>query len=189
MATEGKKQIFWIPTTVRYIKLQFNAFPYVNADLYEESIVQMSMLNFIDKDCNMFMWNFDNIICIDHSEFLTTGLTGKWYTKDLGGECAEMLFDMTTDTKLCLRYFKTLPFYVTFDLGSACLDITKYDRYQWYTANDTVKYPTRSPMSWQLYMSANGDNFILVDNVENYANLPNANNTLAYTSGHLKALG
>lgn len=189
MATEGKKQIFWALDAIRYIKLQFDAFP-ANTTETTVNVMQMSQLIFIDSNDAVFKWNYDDVICIDHSSFLETGVTGKWYTKDMDGECAEKIFDMTTDTKFCALYgkfgTKTLPFHVTFDLGNACLDIAKFNRYQWWTANDTAKYPHRSPSSWKLSVSTDGINFALVDKVENYANLPTANNTLAYTSKILR---
>lgn len=185
MATEGAKQIFWALDTLRYIKLEFDAFPANTVETIID-VMQMSQLNFIDLNDTAFKWSYDDVVCIDHSSFLETGVTEKWYTKDMGCECAERLFDMTTDTKFCALYgkngTKTLPFYVTFDLGSACLDIAKFSRYQWWTANDTAKYPHRSPTSWKLFISTDGVNFALVDKVENYANLPTANNSIAYTS-------
>lgn len=155
MESAASRQIFWAAhDLVRYIKLQIDAV--AGVEIGNGKIMQISELRFITPSGKSFAWNYDAATCIDYTRSLTTGITGKWYTKAMGGECAERLLDNDVTTKFCCKY-TTLPFYVTFDLGGECLDIARYNRYQWWTANDQSEYPTRSPISWQLLVADGGE--------------------------------
>ena len=96
-----------------------------------------------------------------------------------------MMLDGSVSTKFTVRHLAQFPFHVTFDLGSPCLDICVWNRYQWYTANDDTTYPDRTPTSWNMFASVDGNNWILLDHIEGFT-VPVANYTLAYTSKEFK---
>ena len=175
---EGERQLFWQNDgKFRFLKWQFDA---VQSDQY----MQISELRFIDQEANIFQWPYAEVVCIDHSSHLTTGDKDIWYTKDMGHECAESLLDCKVDTKFCCNHHHQVPFFITFDLGSQCLDLKTFNRYQWYTANDDTSFANRSPTSWQLFISNDSSRWNLLDKVENFT-APVANFTLAYTSGRI----
>lgn len=96
-----------------------------------------------------------------------------------------MLLDGDISTKFCTQHSARFPFHITFDLGSLCLDICVWNRYQWYTANDDTAFPDRTPTSWNMFASVDGSSWILLDHVEGF-NAPIADYTLAYTSEEFK---
>ncbi len=175
---EGERQLFWQnDSKFRFLKWQFDA---VQSDEY----IQISELRFIDQDANIFQWPFEDLYCIDHSTHIGISITGQWYGKGQHNECAESLLDCKVDTKFCCNHHHQVPFFIAFDLGSQCLDLKTFNRYQWYTANDDTSFANRSPTSWQLFISNDSIKWDLLDKVENFT-APIANFTLAYTSQRL----
>lgn len=172
---EAKKQLFWKNRLkARYIKWEILQ---TKSDRY----LQVGDLRFIDERNNIFQWPWDELRCIDYSNWLTTADKGVWYTKEIGYECAEYLLDLNLEKKFCCEHYQKKPFFVTFDLGSNCLDISVYTKYQWYTAKDDTVAPNRTPTSWNMFASVDGNNWTLLNHVEGFI-APVANYTLAYTS-------
>lgn len=178
---EAKRQLFWKNgLKVRYIKWEVLEAKFVSTD---DSYMQISELRFIDNDATIFQWPSE-AECIDHSDWLTTAASGYWMTKAQGGECSERLLDGSVYTKFTTKHLARFPFYITFDLGRQCLDIGIWNRYQWYTANDDTSFSKRTPTSWNMFASVDGNSWILLDHVEGFT-APIANYTLAYTSGRI----
>lgn len=87
------------------------------------------------------------------------------------------LIDNSADTKYCTDDWGATDngyILIKIDLGeNQYLDISEYNRYGFYTANDAE---SRDPSSWRLYGSFDGTKYYLLDEKSNYM-LPSTRNT------------
>lgn len=151
----------------RYIKLLMTAL--ANAS---KTIVQISELEFVDASGNKFAWPSGTIA------------TSTIATSDSGEtpETPDMLIDGSTATKYCSTQFVTGA-YVLLDLGDGNgVDVIRYNKWRWYTANDTATYPERNLKDFSLLGSNDGTTFDVLDAVTNYS-APASNYALAYEGG------
>lgn len=145
---------------IRYIKLQMDA---INSG----SVVQLSDIRFIDEDGNFFTY--------PGATTATSSITPS------SGEEAIKLTDNNTSTKFCSTSWVSGS-YVVIDLGeNNTIDIVKYNRWQWYTANDTADSSGRNLKSFSLWGSSDNNDYKLLDSVVNYSGAPAQNQVLAYT--------
>lgn len=145
---------------IRYIKLQMDA---INSG----SVVQLSDIRFIDEDGNFFTY--------PGATTATSSITPS------SGEEAIKLTDNNTSTKFCSTSWVSGS-YVVIDLGeNNTIDIVKYNRWQWYTANDTANSSGRNLKSFSLWGSSDNNDYKLLDSVVNYSGAPAQNQVLAYT--------
>lgn len=85
-------------------------------------------------------------------------------------ETTDKLFDNDYSTKYCTVASANnlgTPALITVDFSNPILDITKYNRWQWYTADDGYSFAARNPKSFSLEMKI-GNAWRTVDAVENY---------------------
>lgn len=90
----------------------------------------------------------------------------------------------STNYKFCVEISQgspnaNLPVVITYDLGSASLDVSVYSKWRIYTANDTGTHPDRNP-SLQLWASSDGVDYKKLDEVD-YSSFPSASRALAFT--------
>lgn len=151
--------------------------------------IQMSEWQFIDADGNRFVPPATPTV--DSLDSFDPILQNRDLTSF--ADHVKNLFDGSTSTKMCVFGMKDgsttepCPCWFVVDFGSECLDLTTYNRYRWYTANDTSSCQNRNPTGWALYVSNDNEKWTLVDRVENQ-NTPLTNYTLAYTSDAMKTL-
>lgn len=146
-------------TNYRYIRFVINAI----RDSGRQYYTQLSILRFLDANGNIYPYPSGTTV--------TTSLSG--YASSESPAC---IIDGNTGTKFCSPW--SAGGYLTIDLGaSGGIDINKYSRFQWYTANDG---DWRDPVSFDLYFSTDGSNFIKTFSVTN-ASITTSRQTLAYT--------
>lgn len=151
------------------------------------SYVQIGEWEFIDKDGSAK--TFSTL-----PQPIAASLKSDEFLRVDANEDVPQLFDGNVRTKCCKIGGWTgngftapiCPLWFVVDLGDETLDLTIYNRYRWYTANDTASQPARNPTGWALYASEDNVNWILLDYVENQ-DPTNANYSLAYTSESLTA--
>ena len=172
---EAKKQIFWNNGSLkaRFLKLQVIAM--VDAidedDQYARTNMQMSKLEFVDVDGNIFSWPANFTISIS-SFVIQYEPIANILKQDF--------------SKGCINYQSKLPFEITIDIGEGqSIDFKKWCFYRWWTADDTQKFPSRNIRTWKLFASNNDKTYICLDEVVDF-NPPALNNTLAYTSKEFK---
>lgn len=93
-------------------------------------------------------------------------------------ECGNVV-DGSVDTKFCVNSFtpsQESPLIINIALAST-IDGTNYCLWEYYTAND---YDVRDPVTFNLYVSEDGTNYILADSVENTSPTSNRK-SLGYT--------
>ena len=121
---------------------------------------QLSVFNLYDDNGNALSW---------------TGATATATVAGFSGEGAQNILDGQTSTKYCAQYTSGMS--ITIDAGSSGIDLSIYKTYKWYTANDE---PARDPITWGIYASNNGTNWVTVAEVTN-ATIPTERYALAYT--------
>lgn len=170
MSQASAKILFWAHdamTSARYFKLEITE----RQRSAETDYVQMSIFDFIDRDGNRFAFSSDADIVED--------LTTDKRKRGISTEYPARLLDGVTSTRWCC--YGAVPYILVFDLGeSAKLDLLTYNRYQWYTANDSIEHE-RNPKSWNVYVSNDLERWRLLDSVEGFVTSV-GNQKLAYTS-------
>lgn len=89
-------------------------------------------------------------------------------------ETVDKIIDWSTSTKYCPN--GSLPIIITIDLGTT-VDFTTYNKYKRYTANDASQ---RDPISWNIALSNDWNEWITVSSVSN-ANITTNRYALAWT--------
>jgi hypothetical protein len=119
---------------------------------------QLSEIKIADENENPFVWPSIST-CYDTTEHVNTGTYGS------GIELPSNLIDGNVNTKMC----RLLPLVdgervvdacVYIDLGTEILDISKFNRWCWYTANDAAD---RDPTTFTLSVSNDATNWTIVD--------------------------
>lgn len=124
-------------TQYRYIRFVVDAIK-GGSDTY----TQFSRLEFIDTDGNLYKYPSGTSV--------STSMTGYPASESPGN-----VIDGNVNTKFCTLW--SAGGYLTIDLGSTgTIDIDKYSRFQWYTANDGE---WRDPVSFRMLFSVDGVNF------------------------------
>lgn len=163
----------WLPLVKDYenygiSNLKFSNFRYIrfiiNAKRGSDDVfIQLSRLDFLDEDGNLFEYPTGTTV--------TSSLTG--YSS---GESPINIIDGNVNTKFCSPW--SAGGYITIALGnSETINIAKYSRFQWYTANDGS---WRDPTSFTLQFSNDGVNFVNAAVVTN-ASITTTRLALAYT--------
>lgn len=148
---------------IRYLKWQIDSMGQTDGH------IQISKLVFLDNNGNEFQWPTSSISLIDKSSTVSI----------ISNQDPTKLFDGSTSTKWCSSFNSTLPFYITFDLGSDdVFDLLAYPTYQIWTGDDTATFG-RNPSGWKLYGSSDNSNWTLIDEVTNYT-MPLQNKSLGY---------
>ena len=100
---------------------------------------------------------------------MTADFSGKQYTDTGTGTDSEGPLNAlrrnsySINTKICLINVN-FPQYIEYDLGSPCLNLQVYNRWRWYTSNDSSEQDRdgRNPTKFSLQIFAN-DEWIEVD--------------------------
>ena len=149
----------------RYIRFVINAIKGGS-----DSYTQLSRLEFIDENGNLYKYPTGTTV--------STSMTG--YP---ASEPPASIIDGNVNTKFCAPYGGAGN-HLTIALGSGqTIDISKYSRFQWYTANDA---DWRDPVSFEIQFSNDGSNFIKGAIVTN-ASITSTRYTLAYTGNCFNA--
>lgn len=133
----------WLPLTKDYSNhgvsgLSFDTYRYIRFNIYAirgnggDSYVQLSRLEFLDQNGNLYNYPSGTTI--------STNLTG--YP---ASEPPQSIIDKNVNTKVCAPWGGYA--HLTIDLGSSRINISKYSRFQYYTANDA---DWRDPVSFGL---------------------------------------
>lgn len=151
-------------TKFRFIRFVINAIR--NSSV---AYTQLSRLEFLDENSNIYTYPSGTTV--------TTNLTG--YSSS---ESPINIIDGNVNTKFCCPW--TSSGYLQINLGATgSLDINRYTRFCWYTANDV---PDRDPISFQVLFSTDGVNFNDGFTITN-ASITTTRFALAYiggTAGH-----
>lgn len=159
-----------IPTTVRW-------FAWEVLKIDGTSLTQAGDFLFIDRDSNKFIYPSSTSATLVYKPSNVEDDT-PWPSN----EGPLNLLDGNPSTKLCMQ-FAFEPFMIAYDMKSECLDLKTYNRYQWFTANDSIIHK-RNPLSWRVHVSNDGETWFTIDEViDNPA--PTSNLSLAYTSKEL----
>lgn len=149
-------------TSYRYIRFVVDAIRTSST-----AITQLSRFEFLDVNNNVYSYPSGTTVS-------TT------FTNYASNEAPVMIIDGNVNTKFCALW--TAGGYLQIDLGSAnCIDVSKYSRFRWYTANDVEG---RDPVSFKVLFSTDGTNFIEGVTVTN-ASITTARKTLAYVGNCL----
>ena len=152
---------------VRYIRLVVNALPVGNL-----AVLQISRLELLRDNGTQFDWPAS-------TQCTATGV-GYFPVN----ETQDKVLDHNVNTKTCPNQL-TFPVVFTFDIGKKnAFKVNEFTAWQWWTANDSTSYPHRSPSSFSLQFSKNGEEWITVDSVENYS-APTQNYAIGY-QGQIK---
>lgn len=148
-------------TVFRYIKLQMDELDGTG------KTVQFSDIRFVDDNGGLFAYPSGTTV----SASIEAVSTSENETK---------LIDNNADTKYCST--KWLPgSYILIDLGaSGSIDLTKYKKWQWYTAQDSAEYTGRNLKTFSLWGSNDGNTFTLLDSAANHST-PSQNSAVAYS--------
>lgn len=146
-------------TTYRYIRFR------VDSIRGTGTTVQFSELQFLDTNGNVFAYPSSANVTA------TISATGD-------SEGPSKIIDGNLDTKFCSTAFKS-GFYLTIDLGDGkSIDIKKYKKWQYFTANDSSE---RDPISFALLVSNDGSNFIALNTVSG-ATITETRKAVGYTA-------
>lgn len=148
---------------VRYLRLTINA-------IASGSVWQVSRLDFVDSSDTRFSYPNGTTVTPNNGNFPSN-------------EQPKNLLDGNTGTKACCNSF-TLPQILTIDMQSEALDLSIYNRWQWYTANDTATDPGRNLKSFTMEVSVDGTNWLNFTSVVN-GSYTTANYSLAYRSDYV----
>ena len=150
------------PTKYRYIRFVIDA-KRGTTDNY----TQLSMFQFLDKDNNVYSYPAGTTV--------STSMTGYSSNEGPGN-----ILDGNVNTKFCCPW--SAGAYLQINIGgSEGIDINKYSRFRWYTANDG---DWRDPTSFKVLFSTDGTNFIEGVTVTN-ASITTARKSLAYVGNCL----
>ena len=148
----------------RYIRFVVNAIK-GGAD----SHTQLSRFEFIDAEGNLYKYPAGTTV--------STNLTN--YPAN---ESPANVIDGNVNTKFCTPW--SAGGYFTIALGSGeTIDISRYSRFQWYTANDA---DWRDPVSFEVQFSNDGANFVTGAVITN-ASITSTRYALAYTGNCFNA--
>lgn len=143
----------------RYIRFVVNAIKGGS-----DSYTQLSRLEFIDTDGNLYKYPAGTTV--------SSSMTG--YP---ASEPPASIIDGNVNTKFCASWGGAGA-HLTIALGSGeTIDISRYSRFQWYTANDA---DWRDPVSFEVQFSNDGANFVKGAVVTN-ASITSTRYALAYT--------
>lgn len=149
-------------TQYRYIRFVIDAIK-GGSDTY----TQLSRLEFIDTEGNLYEYPSGTTVSTNMSGYSAS-------------ESPSNIIDGNVNTKFCCPW--SAGGYLQIDLGSTeTIDINKYSRFQWYTANDG---DWRDPISFRMLFSVDGINFSDGVTVTN-ASITADRFTLAYTGNCL----
>lgn len=143
----------------RYIRFVVNAIK-GGSDAY----TQLSRLEFIDAEGNLYKYPAGTTV--------STSMTG--YP---ASEPPASIIDGNVNTKFCAPYGGAGNHLTIAIGGSETIDISRYSRFQWYTANDGE---WRDPISFEVQFSNDGVNFVKGAVVTN-ASITSTRYALAYT--------
>lgn len=148
----------------RYIRFVINAIKGGN-----DNYAQLSRLEFIDAEGNLYKYPAGTTV--------STSLTS--YPAN---EPPASVIDGNVNTKFCTVW--SAGGHLTIALGgSETIDISRYSRFQWYTANDSE---WRDPVSFEVQFSNDGVNFVKGAVVTN-ASITSTRYALAYTGNCFNA--
>lgn len=148
----------------RYIRFVVNAIK-GGSDVF----TQLSRLEFIDANGSLYKYPVGTTV--------SSSMTG--YSS---AESPASIIDGNVNTKFCAPW--GAGGYLTIALGSSeTIDISRYSRFQWYTANDC---DWRDPISFEVQFSNDGVNFVKGAVVTN-ASITSSRYTLAYTGNCFNA--
>lgn len=156
---------------MRYFRLRVDSVAGTDRWSYQTGYcMQFSRIEFLNGAGELFQYP-------SSTTATATNIGGAASSEDL-----KNCLDHKTSTKTCLTdcfAARTEPVYITFDMKSQCLDLTRYSRWQWWTANDTSGYPNRNLKTYSLEVSADGEDWITVDAVVD-GHYTSSNYSLAY---------
>lgn len=149
-------------TKYRYIRFVVDA-KRGNNDNY----TQLSMFQFLDVDNNVYSYPSGTTVSTSMSNYSSSEGPGN-------------ILDGNVNTKFCCPW--SAGGYLQINLGgSDGIDISKYSRFRWYTANDS---DWRDPTSFRVLFSTDGTNFIEGVTVTN-ASITTSRHALAYVGNCL----
>lgn len=149
-------------TKYRYIRFVIDA-KRGNNDNY----TQLSMFQFLDVDNNVYSYPSGTTVSTSMSNYSSS-------------EGPDNILDGNVNTKFCCPW--SAGGYLQINLGgSDSIDISKYSRFRWYTANDA---DWRDPTSFRVLFSTDGTNFIEGVTVTN-ASITTSRHALAYVGNCL----
>ena len=149
-------------TKYRYIRFVIDA-KRGNKDNY----TQLSMFQFLDVDNNVYSYPSGTTVSTSMSNYSSSEGPGN-------------ILDGNVNTKFCCPW--SAGGYLQINLGgSDGIDISKYSRFRWYTANDA---DWRDPTSFRVLFSTDGTNFIEGVTVTN-ASITTSRHALAYVGNCL----
>lgn len=132
-----------------------------------DNTVQLSEFQLLDAKGDVYPWPSNTSV--------TSNPVG------LSGETAEKIIDGQTSTKLCVAWTtnssQTGSLEIVIDVGSGNeINLSKYNRYCYYTANDEE---SRDPISWTLYGSDDVSEWEVLDTQSDLSNIPTTRYTQA----------
>jgi hypothetical protein len=132
-----------------------------------DSYTQLSVFQFLDANNNVYSYPSGTTV--------TTSMSG--YS---GNESPANIIDGNLNTKFCSPW--SSGHYLQINLGSSeGIDINKYSRFRWYTANDG---DWRDPISFRVLFSTDGTNFVEGVTVTN-ASVTTSRHALGYVGNCL----
>jgi hypothetical protein len=163
----------WMPLVKDYenyglSELKFTNFRYIRFVINEkrgsqDAYTQLSRLEFLDEKGSLFKYPVGTTV--------SSSMTG--YPANEPPAC---IIDGNVNTKFCAPWSDGG--YLTIALGSSeTIDISRFSRFQWYTANDS---DWRDPISFEVQFSNDGTNFVKGAVVTN-ASITSTRYALAYT--------
>lgn len=135
----------------------------VNALRGNTTVFQVSEIKILSKTGESMPWPAETLVTSTMKE-----------TSE--AESPKKLIDGSVETKFCSVHFSPGA-QINIDLKSNILDRKEYTSWQWFTANDS---PERDPVSFELFGSVDGTEFLLLDSATN-AQITTTRNTLAYS--------
>lgn len=143
----------------------------INANRDDDNYTQLSKINIIDTNSNIFDWSGTTVSC--------SAETG-------AGDGPENLIDGLTSTKACAETTPTAasPIEFTFTLGTP-IDTEDYQSWCWYTADADSE---RDPISFDFYGSEDGEVWELLTSVT-AQEITTTREALAYTEDFALSVG
>ena len=133
----------------------------------KDNYTQLSMFQFLDVDNNVYSYPSGTTVSTSMSNYSSSEGPGN-------------ILDGNVNTKFCCPW--SAGGYLQINLGgSDGIDISKYSRFRWYTANDG---DWRDPTSFRVLFSTDGTNFIEGVTVTN-ASITTSRHALAYVGNCL----
>lgn len=137
----------------KYIKF------YINKKRNDGGYIQFSDFILIDNLENEILWSTLNVnnVTSDSNNYGST-------------EGPSNLVDNNRNTKWCQAGFNSSS-YIIIELNNS-IDLKNIIGYRWYTANDATD---RDPISWIIYMSVDGNDWVEISKVENFTTTTDRN--------------